>query len=147
MKLFSSQSADGRRLFAPWAAARPRDRHTRASLGVVDLEARPGPAAAHRHRGRPPVSSTQVEQGVLMIGSACLLEARPGPAAAWLVLLGRAAVCAGGRRPAREIATRELRSEWSISKPGQALPPPTGTAARPRRPRGAPDRSGLSFVC
>ena len=44
-------------------------------------------------------------------------------------------VGAGGRRPAREIATRELRSEWSISKPGQALPPPTGTAARPcRRP-------------
>ena len=38
-----------------WAAARPRDRHTRASLGVVDLEARPGPAAAHRHRGRVPV--------------------------------------------------------------------------------------------
>ena len=34
-----------------------------------------------------------------------------------------------GRRPAREIATRELRSEWSISKPGQALPPPTGAAA------------------
>ena len=37
-----------------WAAARPRDRHTRASLGVVDLEARPGPAIAHRHRGRAP---------------------------------------------------------------------------------------------
>ena len=36
-----------------------------------------------------------------------------------------------GRRPAREIATRELRSEWSISKPGQALPPPTSTAAGP----------------
>ena len=30
----------------------------------------------------PPVSSTPVEPGVLMIGSACLLEARPGPAAA-----------------------------------------------------------------
>ena len=28
-------------LVCPWAAARPRDRHTRASLGVVDLEARP----------------------------------------------------------------------------------------------------------
>ena len=42
-----------------------------------------------------------------MIASACLLEAQPGPAAAWLVLLGWAAVCAGGRRPAREIATRE----------------------------------------
>ena len=35
-----------------------------------------------------------------------------------------------GRRPAREIATRELRSEWSISKPGQALPPPTGRSGR-----------------
>ena len=34
-----------------------------------------------------------------------------------------------GRRPAREIATRELRSEWSISKPGQALPPMGGIAA------------------
>lgn len=32
-----------------------------------------------------------------------------------------------GRRPAREIATRELRSEWSISRPALALPPPTGT--------------------
>lgn len=30
------------------------------------------------------------------------------------------------RRPAREIATRELCSEWSISKPGQAPPTPTG---------------------
>ena len=46
-----------------WAAARPRDRHTRAwRLGVVDLEARPGPATAHRHRDqalqtprRPPI--------------------------------------------------------------------------------------------
>ena len=46
MKSFSALSAAGRRLFAPGAAARPRDRHTRASLGVVDLEARPGPAAA-----------------------------------------------------------------------------------------------------
>ena len=48
-----------------WAAARPRDRHTRAALGVVDLEARPGPAATHRHRGQ-----------------ALRLEARPGPATA-----------------------------------------------------------------
>ena len=54
MKSFSSRQTSGRgvarqggrRLFAPGAAARPRDRHTRASLGVVDLEARPGPAAA-----------------------------------------------------------------------------------------------------
>ena len=54
MKSFSSRLTagrsvvrqDGRRLCAPGAAARPRDRHTRASFGVVDLEARPGPAAA-----------------------------------------------------------------------------------------------------
>ena len=36
------------------ASARPRDRHTRAALGVVDLEARPGPAAIHRHRDQAP---------------------------------------------------------------------------------------------
>ena len=61
MKSFSSQSAagrgmaclPGRRLYAPVAAARPRDRHTRASLGVVDLEARPGPAAAPGASRRP----------------------------------------------------------------------------------------------
>ena len=47
MKPFSALSAAGRRLCTPVAAARPRDRHTRASLGVVDLEARPGLAAAH----------------------------------------------------------------------------------------------------
>ena len=69
------------------------------------------------------------------------------PAAAWPVLLGRAAVCAGGRRPAREIATREPGgSEWSISKPGQAPPPPTGTAARPRRPRGGLQSVGVLCV-
>ena len=52
-----SYSAAGRgvarRLYAPVAAARPRDRHTRASLGVVDLEARPGPAAAPGASRRP----------------------------------------------------------------------------------------------
>jgi len=50
---------------------------------------------------------------------------------------GRRAACppaflpSRGRRPAREFATRELRSEWSISKPGQALPPPPGTDSVP----------------
>ena len=53
MKSFSPQSAAARRLYAPVAAARPRDRHTRASLGVVDLEARPGPAAAPGASRRP----------------------------------------------------------------------------------------------
>ena len=62
MKSFSSRLTAGRRLLAcedgrllcaPGAAARPRDRHTRASLGVVDLEARPGPAAAPGASRRP----------------------------------------------------------------------------------------------
>ena len=59
-----------------------------------------------------------------------------------VVCLGRAALCARGRRPAREIATRELRSEWSISRPALALPPPTGTAARPSGPSGTHHTSG-----
>ena len=60
----------------------------------------------------------------------------PGGFALCAVLV-LAAVCAGGRRPAREIATREPDgSEWSISRPALALPPPTGTATMPRhRPR------------
>ena len=56
-RLFACQ--DGRRLCAPVAAARPRDRHTRASLGVVDLEARPGPAAAPGASRRPSSASSR----------------------------------------------------------------------------------------
>ena len=116
MKSFSSRQTsgrgvvrqDGRRLCAPGAAARPRDRHTRASLGVVDLEARPGPAAAPGASRRPP--SVRVSGDF----APAFLSSR-------------------GRRPAREIATRELRSEWSISKPGQALPPPMGQSGRVMR--------------
>ena len=55
-----------------------------------------------------------------------------------------------GRRPAREIATRELRSEWSISKPGQALPPPTGLSqlagAGNARPLASMTRASLGVV-
>ena len=116
MKSFSSRQTsgrgvarqDGRRLCAPGAAARPRDRHTRASLGVVDLEARPGLAAAPGASRRP--KSVRVSGDF----SPAFLPSR-------------------GRRPAREIATRELRSEWSISKPGQALPPPPGQSGRVMR--------------
>ena len=69
MKSFSALSAagrrlfaceDGRRLYAPVAAARPRDRHTRASLGVVDLEAWPGPPD-------PPAPSTPAAPAVLCV--------------------------------------------------------------------------------
>ena len=62
--------------------------------------------------------------------------------------MGLAAVCAGGRRPAREIATREPDgSEWSISRPALALPPPTSTAARPSGPSGALHTGGACSVC
>ena len=117
-RLFACE--DGRRLYAPVAAARPRDRHTRASLGVVDLEARPGLAAAPGASRRP--SSVSVSGDF----SPAFLPSR-------------------GRRPAREIATRELRSEWSISKPGQALPPPTGPSSRPTSASSRSARLGMSL--
>ena len=45
-----------------------------------------------------------------------------------------------------EIATREPEgSEWSISWPALALPPPTGTAARPSCPSGALHTSGAAL--
>ena len=48
---------------------------------------------------------------------------------------------------AREIATREPDgSEVSISKPALALPPPTGTAARPSGPSGALHTGGVGRV-
>ena len=118
-RLFACQ--DGRRLCAPGAAARPRDRHTRASLGVVDLEARPGPAAAPGASRRP--KSARVSGDF----SPAFLPSR-------------------GRRPAREIATRELRSEWSISKPGQALPPPTGQSSRSASSSSRSARLGMSVL-
>ena len=77
-RLFACE--DGRRLYAPVAAARPRDRHTRASLGVVDLEARPGPATgASRRPFRKPGQALPMATG--LSGWATQLEARPGPAA------------------------------------------------------------------
>ena len=67
-----------------WAAARPRDRHTRAALGVVDLEARPGPAATHG-RCSQALRSLRLPPHQWRCVAACgwvrRLEARPGPAA------------------------------------------------------------------
>ena len=40
-------------------------------------------------------------------------------------------VCRWAAARPRDRHTRAFGSEWSISKPGQALPPPTGTAAAP----------------
>ena len=54
------------------------------------------------------------------------------PTAAWLALMGRAAVCAGGRRPAREIATRE-----PAARSGRSRGPPW-PCHRPPAPRPGP---------
>ena len=81
-RLFACE--DGRRLYAPVAAARPRDRHTRASLGVVDLEARPGPAAAPEASRRPKSARVSGDFSPAFLpsrGRASQLVVRPGVAA------------------------------------------------------------------
>ena len=89
-------------MMRPWAAARPLA--VRAASCARRVVSKPGQALP------PPTGTAAGPSGALHTSGA------------W---------CARGRRPAREIATRELRSEWSISRPALALPPPTGTAAKP----------------
>ena len=104
-RLFACE--DGRRLYAPVAAARPRDRHTRASLGVVDLEARPGPAAAPGASRRPfrkPGQALPPFTG--QSGWASQLEAGPGPAAAH-----------GGNGSTRSIPTACRRCVATLMSP------------------------------
>ena len=139
MKLFSSQSADGRRLFAPWAAARPLDRHTRASLGVVDLEARPGPAAAPGASRRPSNTPGQA----LPPPPGLPLPAGAGPARP-LAATPRASLGVSSRSPARPCRPRadlmwqtimppteqSGRASHLEARPGPAAAP--GTSRRPR---------------
>ena len=90
-----------------------RSPHTSLRLGVVDLEARPGPATAHRHRGQAP-----------------RFAARPCPPAppAPSTPVGLGCCCVAWRVG---------------SKPGQAQPPPTGAAAWPRSLGRPPHRRRL----
>ena len=106
-------------LCVPVAAARPRDRHTRAwRLGVVDLEARPGPATAHRHRGqaprRPPIGRGSLS--VYRLPWPCRRPPAPRPGPVSL------------RRPRGGLQSGGAHCLCVV---GQAPPPPTGTAARP----------------
>ena len=97
---------DGRRLCAPGAAARPRDRHTRASLGVVDLEARPGPAAAPGASRRPfrkPGQALPPPTGPS--GRASQLLVRPG------------AIAHGGNGSTRSIPTACRRRVAALMSP------------------------------
>ena len=139
MKLFSSQSADGRRLFAPWAADRPRDRHTRASLGVVDLEARPGPAAAHGASRRPSNTPGQV----LPPPTGLPLPADAGPARP-LAATPRASLGVSSRSPARPCRPRADLMWQTIMPPTEqserashleAQPGPVAVPGASRRPR------------
>ena len=65
-----------------------RSPHASLRLGVVDLEARPGPAATHRHRGRalrslrrPPHLWGRVTVRQLYASSRCLARSRHRPRA------------------------------------------------------------------
>ena len=120
-----------------WAAARPRDRHTRASrLGMIDLEARPGPAAAHRHRSLHPNEfrpahhrQTSVRREACPparrprreLRSARRLEARPGPA---------------GLAPPSDRATMTTGTAATI--PADHTPPTSRAAAHRHRRKLAP---------
>ena len=170
-----------------------RSPHASLRLGVVDLEARPGPAAAHRHpphrwgfsllrtshpglaahghRRQAPqpglscpaahaLPSTPAVPGVL-VGDRRRFEARLCPAAAHRHPPAPRPGSAGLAVPSmREPAARSRRSR-SPAKPSGTLhtggafhccahpiqaPPPTGTAARLRGPRGALNK-GRCLVC
>ena len=139
MKLFSSQSDAGRRLYAPWAAARPRDRHTRASLGVVDLEARPGPAAAPGASRRPSNTSGQA----LPPPTGLPLPTGAGPARP-LAATPRASLGVSSRslarpcRPRADLMWRTIMPPMEQSGRASHLEARPGPAAVPgasRRPR------------
>ena len=139
MKSFSSHPTSGRRLFAPWAAARPRDRHTRASLGVVDLEARPGPAAAHGASRRPSNTSGQV----LPPPTGLPLPADAGPARP-LAATTRASLGVSSRSPDRPCRPRADLMWQTIMPPTEqsgrashleAQPGPVAAPGASRRPR------------
>ena len=139
MKSFSSQSDADRRLYAPGAAARPRDRHTRASLGVVDLEARPGPAAVPGASRRPSNTSGQA----LLPPPGLPLPAGAGPARP-LAATPRASLGVSSRSLARPCRPRADLMWRTIMPPTEqsgrashleARPGPAAVPGASRRPR------------
>ena len=132
-----------------------RSPHASLRLGVVDLEARPGPAAAHRHLGPAP-RATRASRFPPCVNprlGVVDLEARPGPAAAhrhpphrWgfsLLCTSHPGLAAHGHRrqapqpglscpaahalPSTPAVPGVLVVIGVVLKPGYALPPPTGT--------------------
>ena len=90
---------------------------------VRRLEARPGPAAAHGHRSLALRTFHTGGACVAVCGWVRRLEARPGSAPP----TGTAAWPSGPSTPAALVSL--CVAGCVVSKPGQALPPPTGTAA------------------
>ena len=151
MNTFFSRLTSGRRGSCPPAFLPSRGRRPAREIATRELRSEWSISKPGQAPPPPPGPS----------GRASQLEARPGLAAApGASRRPKSARVSGdfppaflpsrGRRPAREIATRELRSEWSISKPGQALPPPSGPSGRASQlearpgPAAAPGASRLS---
>ena len=116
---FTVPSGPGEPVLVPEGGGPPaRSPHASLRLGVVDLEARPGPAAALRHPGMrlgPPAPSTPVARGASRAARPCR---RPQTPRLWL--RRRCSGCRRARPPARR-PRREPMARRVGSKPGQAL--------------------------
>ena len=115
---------------------------------------RPAPGVLHTGGAAPPppTGTAAVPSGVLhtsgagcaddWLGVSSRSPARPCRRMASFVGPGR---CVCRWAAARPLAVRAAScARRVVSKPGQALPPPTSTAARPRRPRGGLQSFGVS---
>ena len=133
-----------------WAAARqasvrreacPPARRPRCELrSACRLEARPGPAGL-----APPSDRATMTTGTATSIPTSFARRTPPDfrAAQAHVLLSVAALCAGGRRPAREIATREpsARNDRSRGPPWPCHRPPAPQPPSQRASLGASPRS------
>ena len=137
MKLFSSQSDAGRRLYAPWAAARPRDLATELR-SASRLEARPGPAAAPGASRRPSNTSGQA----LPPPTGLPLPAGAGPARP-LAATPRASLGVSSRSLARPCRPRADLMWRTIMPPTEQSGRASHLEARPG-PAAAPGASRLS---
>ena len=138
MKYFSSQSDAGRRLYAPRAAARPRDLATELR-SASRLEARPGPAAAHGTSRRPSNTPGQA----LPPPTGLPLPVGAGPARP-LAATPRASLGVSSRSPARPCRPRADLMWRTIMPPTEqsgrashleARPGPAAAPGASRRPR------------
>ena len=125
-----------------------RSPHASLRLGVVDLEARPGPAAAHRHLGPAP-RATRASRFPPCVNprlGVVDLEARPSPAAAHRHL---------GQVPQATRASRFLpcvNLRLGVvdleARPGPPASRITATIKRVQVPgRSSPHRWGFSLLC